>query len=85
MMTISLNLLTSKGDLGSKSSAIQTPYVHEPQEQSRIMLPLANTDLDSSLGKILSAHVGYTLSNQDAISSLNVADLTAIGIQEGTL
>ena len=49
------------------------------------MLPLANTDLDSSLGKILSAHVGYTLSNQDAISSLNVADLTAIGIQEGTL
>jgi len=44
------------------------------------MLPLANTDLDSSLGRILNAHVGHILSNQDTISSLNVADLVAIGI-----
>jgi len=84
-MTISLNHLISKGDLSSKSLAIQAPYMHKPQERSRIMLPLVNIDLDSSLGKILSAHVGYTLSNQDAISSLNVVDLTAIGIQEETL
>ena len=49
------------------------------------MLPLANTDLDSSLGRILSAHVRYILSNQDAISSLNMVDLMAIGIREGTL
>jgi len=44
------------------------------------MLPLANTDLDSSLERISSAHVGYILLNQNAISSLNVADLMAIGI-----
>ena len=44
------------------------------------MLSLVNTDLDSSLGRILSAHVGYILLSQDTISSLNVADLTTIGI-----
>jgi len=55
------------------------------QERLQIMLPLANTDLDSSLGRILSAYVGYILSNQDAIFSMNVVDLTATGIQEGTL
>ena len=55
------------------------------QEQLQIMLPLANTDLDSFLGRILSAHVGYILSNQDTIFSMNVVDLTATGIQEGTL
>jgi len=44
------------------------------------MLLLTNTDLDSSLGRILSVYVEYILLNQDAISFLNVADLMAIGI-----
>jgi len=55
------------------------------QEQLWIMLLLANTDLDSFLGRILSVHVGYILSNQDTIFSMNVVDLMATGIQEGTL
>ena len=59
--------------------------MYEPQEQSQIMLPLVNTDLDSSQGRILSAYVRYILLSQDTISSLNVADLMASRIQEGTL
>ena len=44
------------------------------------MLLLVNIDLDSSLGRILSAYVGYILSNQDAIFSMNMVDLIATGI-----
>ena len=84
-MTILLNHLTSKGDLGSKCLAIQTPYMHVLQERLQIMLLLANTDLYSSLGRILSTYVGYILSNQDTIFSMNVVDLTATRIREETL
>ena len=44
------------------------------------MLLLANTDLDSFLGRILSAHVSYILSNQDTIFFMNVVDLMATRI-----
>jgi len=74
----------SKGDRGSKLLAIQTLYVCVLQEILQIMLLLANTDLNSSLGRNLSVHVAYTLLNQDVISFMSVADLRVIGIQEVT-
>ena len=49
------------------------------------MLQLENIDLDFSLGKNLSAHVVYILSNHKDIFSLIVEDLTAIRIQEEIL
>ena len=48
------------------------------------MLLLENTDLDSSLGKILIVHTVYTPSNQEDTFSTIVADSMAIGIREGT-
>ena len=51
-----------------------------PQEQSQIMLPLVNTDLDFSLGKNLSVYMAYIQLNQDTISFMSVADLTVTGI-----
>jgi len=70
----------SKEDHSSKCSVTQIPYVYALQEQSQIMLPLVNTDLDFSLGKNLSVHVAYTQLNQDTISFMNVVDLTVTGI-----
>jgi len=49
------------------------------------MLLLENTDLDSSLMKILIIYVVCILSNQGDTFSTIVADSTAIGIWEGTL
>ena len=57
----------SKGNHGLKCLAIQICYAHMLQEQLQIMLPLANTDLGSSLGKNLSALVVNILLNQNAI------------------
>ena len=74
----------SKVDCSSKRLAIQTSYIHVLQEWLQIMLLLANTDLDSFLGRNLNVYVIYILSNQDAIFYMNVVDLTAIGIWEGT-
>ena len=48
------------------------------------MLLLANTDLDSSLGRNLNVYVVYILSNQDVIFYMNVVDLMVIGIWEET-
>ena len=70
----------SKRNLGSKRLAIQTSYMHTLQEQLQTMLLLMNTDLDSSLERILNIYMICILSNQDAISSTNMEDLIAIGI-----
>ena len=70
----------SKEDHSLKYSVTQIPYMCALQEQSQIMLPLVNTDLDFSLGKNLSVHAAYIQLNQDAISFMNVVDLTVTGI-----
>jgi len=70
----------SKEDRSLKCSVTQIHYVHALQEQSQIILPLVNTDLDFSLGKNLSVHVAYIQLNQDTISFMNVVDLTVTGI-----
>ena len=74
-----------KKDYSSKYLAIRIHYMHMLQEQLQIMLPLANTDLGSSLGKNLSVLVVDTLLNQDIIFFISMVDLMATGIQEGTL
>jgi len=51
----------SKENRGSKCLVTQISYVCVPQEQSQIMLPLVNTDLDFSLEKNLSVHAAYML------------------------
>ena len=51
IITTLSNYLILKEDCGLKLLAIQTLYVHGPQELSKIMLLLANTDLDSSQGR----------------------------------
>ena len=79
-MTILSNHFMSKRNLGSKRLAIQTSYMHTLQEQLQTMLLLMNTDLDSSLERILNIYMICILSNQDAISSTNMEDLIAIGI-----
>ena len=56
----------------------------EPQEQLPIMLQLANTDLDFSLGKSLDVCAGYTPLKQDIISFMSTKGLTNTGTQEGT-
>jgi len=58
--------------------------VLELQGQLQIMLQSVNTDLDFSLGKSLSAYVGYIPSKQDIIYFMNAEGLTNIGILEGT-
>ena len=51
-----------------------------PQEQSQIMLPLVNTDLDFSLGKNLSVCAVSIQSNHEDIFFMIVEDSTAIKI-----
>jgi len=73
-----------KGDCGSKWLAIQTHYVCTPLGLLQIMLPLANTDLGSSLERNLSIHVVNTQSNQDNIFFTNMVDSMATEIREET-
>ena len=80
-----LNHHTSKEGLSFKCLVNWTHYVHKQWDQLLIMLLLENTDLDSSLGKILIVHTVYTPSNQEDTFSTIVADLMAIGIWEVTL
>ena len=63
--------------------AIPICFVLELQEQQSIMHQQANTELDSSLGKILCVHVANTLSKQDAIFYMTAKGSTTTGIQEG--
>ena len=65
--TTSLSHPMPKEDLGSKSSVIQTLCIHVLYKLLLIMLQLANTDLDSSLGRNLNIPTVHILLKQDVI------------------
>ena len=56
--------------------------MQEHWEQSLITLQLANTGLDSFLGKNLDIYVGFILLRLDVISYMSARDLMDIGIWE---
>jgi len=64
-----------KENFGFNCLDTQTCYVHVHPEQSQITLQLENIGLDFSLGKNLSTHVVYTLSNHIDIFSMIAGDL----------
>ena len=65
---------------GSKSSVIQTLCVHMLCELLPITLQLANTDLDSFLGRNFNVSVVHILLKQDVIFFMNTIGLMGTGI-----
>jgi len=74
-----------KEDLGYSHLVTWTHYVCVQLELLLIMHLLVNIDLDSSLGKNLSAHVAYIWLNHEDIFFMIVEDSTAIRIREEIL
>jgi len=85
IIQIILNYHTLKEGLSFKCLVNWTHYMCKQWDQLLIILLLENTDLDSSLGKILIIHAMYTPLNQEDTFFTIVADSIAIGIQKGTL
>ena len=74
-----------KKDFGYSCLVTQTHYVHVQLELLLIMHLSVNIDLDSSLGKNLSAYMAYIWLNHKNIFFMIIEDSTAIGIQEEIL
>ena len=74
-----------KEDLGYSHLITRTHYVCVQLELLLIMHLSVNIDLDSSLGKNLSAHVAYIQLNHENIFFMIAKDSTAIGIWEEIL
>jgi len=82
LILTSSNYFTLKEDLGYSCLVTQTHYVHIQLELTLIIYLLVNIDLDSSLGKNLSAHVAYIWLNCEDIFFMIAEDSMAIGIRE---
>ena len=82
LISTSLNHFTLKEDLGYSHLVTWTHYVYVQLELLLIMHLSVNIDLDSSLGKNLSAHVAYIQLNYEDIFFMIVEDSMAIRIWE---
>ena len=85
LISTSLNCFILKEDLGYSHLVTQTHYIHVQLELLLIMHLSVNIDLDSSLGKNLSAHVAYIQSNRKDIFFMIAEDSMAIRIREEIL